>query len=101
VERFNRRPNSRLYKWLTRKTYHYIDVLGKFISGYDSVHSNTGMTPSRVSDKDVLCVWKTMTKRQASIKRTPPIYSVGERVRSAREDAVHQGIRAEQDARDV
>ena len=46
----------RLYKYITYKnTYRYVDVLPKFVEAYnDTVHSTTGMAPSRLNDSDVL-----------------------------------------------
>ena len=39
----------------------YIDVLPKFVKGYNAtVHSTTGMAPSDVSDIDVLTIWNKM-----------------------------------------
>jgi len=51
-ERAHRTIRDRLYKYFTYKnTYMYIDVLPKFVKAYnDTVHSATGMAPSRVTD---------------------------------------------------
>jgi len=39
----------------------YIDVLPKFVKGYNAtVHTTTGMAPSDVSDTDVLTIWNKM-----------------------------------------
>ena len=55
VERAQRTIRDRLYKYLTYKnTFRYIDVLPKFVRAYDdTVHSTTGMAPSRVTESDV------------------------------------------------
>jgi hypothetical protein len=89
VERFNRTLIPNLCKWFTWKnTYRYVDVLDKSISGYnDTVHSSTGITPSMLIDKDVLCVCQRMRNRQARIRglRFPPIYSVVQPVRNSKD----------------
>ena len=45
VERVNRTLRDKLHRYFTYKnTYHYLDVLPKFIKGYNaSVRSSTGM----------------------------------------------------------
>ena len=50
----------RLYKYFNYKnTFRYTDVLPKFVRAYnDTVHSTTRMSPSRVTDSDVLAIWK-------------------------------------------
>jgi hypothetical protein len=64
-----------------------VDVLDMFVSGYNTVHSSTGIAPPLVSDKDVLRIRERMTKRQARIResKSPPIYSVGQKVRISKE----------------
>ena len=49
VVRSHRTIRDRLFKYFTYKnTYRYIDVLPKFVKAYnDTVHSATGMAPSR------------------------------------------------------
>jgi hypothetical protein len=43
VECFNRTLKYEPYKWFTRKnTYRCLDVMDKFVPGYDMVHSTTG-----------------------------------------------------------
>jgi len=56
VERAHRMICDRLYKYFTYKnTCRLFDVLPKFVRGYnDTVHSATGIAPSRVTDLDVL-----------------------------------------------
>ena len=62
VERFNRTLRDKLHRYFTYKnTYKYIDVLPKFVRGYNvTVHSTRGMAPTDVSDTDVLTIWKKM-----------------------------------------
>ena len=58
----HRTNRDRLYKYFTYKnTYRYIDVLANFVKAYnDTVHSSMGMAPSRVTDSDILAIWKRM-----------------------------------------
>jgi len=69
VERSHRQIRDRLYKYFTYKnSYRYIDVLPKFVKAYnDTVHSTTGVAPSRVTDSDVLAIWK-MDGRKRSVR---------------------------------
>jgi len=62
VERVNRTLRDKLHRYFTYKnTYKYIDVLPKFVKGYNaSVHSTRGMAPADVSDTDVLTIWNKM-----------------------------------------
>ena len=62
VERSHRKIREKLYKCMTYKnTYRYIDVVPRFVRGYnDSVHSATGMPPSKVTDSDILTIWNMM-----------------------------------------
>ena len=62
VERSHRTIRDKLYKYMTyRNTYRYIDVLPKFVRGYnDAVHSTTGMAPSEVTDSVILTIWNKM-----------------------------------------
>ena len=40
-----------------RNTYRYIDVLPKSVKSYnDTIHSATGMAPSKVTDSDILAI---------------------------------------------
>jgi len=86
LERAQRTIRDRLYKYLTYKnTFIYIDVLPKFVRSYnDSVHSTTGMAPSRVTDSDVLAIWKRMNRRRR-IRLAKFKFNVGQQVRISKE----------------
>jgi len=79
VERAQRTIRDRLYKYLTYKnSFRYIDVLPKIVWAYnDTVHSTTGMAPSRVTDSDVLAIWKRMNSRRRRIRVAKVKFSVG------------------------
>jgi hypothetical protein len=83
VERSHRTIQDKLYKYMTYKnTYRYIDVLPKFVKGYnDTVHSTTGMDPSKVTDTDILKIWLKMRAKQTSVRRAPAKFKVGQHVR--------------------
>ena len=87
VERAQRTIRDRLYKYLTYKnTFRYIDVLPKFVGAYnDTVHSTTGMAPSRVTESDVLAIWKKMNRRRRRIRVAKVKFSVGQHVRISKE----------------
>ena len=59
MERVNRTLRDKLHRYFTFKnTYKYIDVLSKFVKGYNAtVYSTTGMAPADVSDTEVLTIW--------------------------------------------
>jgi transposase InsO family protein len=62
IERFIRTLNSKMYRYFTRKnTYRYLDVINKFLTGYNSNHSTIGMAPSRVNPSNIYSVWQTIS----------------------------------------
>jgi len=62
VERAHRRIRDQLYKYINYKnTYRFIDVLPKFVRAYnDTLHSSSCMAQSRVTDSDILAIWRRM-----------------------------------------
>ena len=64
VTRARRTVRDKIYIYFTySNSNRYIDVLQKFVDAYnDTVHSATGMAPSRVTDSDVLTIWQRMKK---------------------------------------
>jgi len=87
VERAHRTVRDRLYKYFTYKnTYRYIDVLPKFVKAYnDTVHSATGKAPSRVTDSDVVAIWKRMEARRRGFRVAKAEFRVGQHVCISRE----------------
>ena len=66
--------------------FRYIDVLPKFARAYnDTVHSTTDMAPSRVTESDVLAMWKRMNRRRRRIRVAKVKFSVGQHVRISKE----------------
>ena len=70
VERAHRTVKNNIYKYYTYKiTYRYIDVLPKFVRAYNAtVHSTTGMAPARVTDSDILPVWRKMNDKRSRVR---------------------------------
>jgi hypothetical protein len=61
--------------------YRYINVLAKFVKGYnDTVHSTTGMAPSKVTDTDILKIWRKMRTKQSSIRSAAVKLKLGQHV---------------------
>jgi len=87
VERAHRPIRNRLYKYFTYKnTYRYIDVLPKYVKAYnDTVHSTSGMEPSKVSDSYTLALWKRMEEKRCSIRTIRARFRVGQHVRISKE----------------
>jgi len=78
---------DRLYKYFTYKnTYRYIDALPKSVRAYnDTVDSAKGMAPSRVTDSDILPIWKRMEARRHSVRVAKAKFRVEQRVRISKE----------------
>jgi len=85
VERAHRTIRNRLYEYFTYKnTFRCIDDLPKFVRAYnDKVHSTTCMALSRVTDSDILAIWKRMSSR--CIRVSIVKFSVGQHVRISKE----------------
>jgi len=91
VERVHRTIRDRIYKYFKFKnTYRYIDVLHKFVNVYnDTVHSTTVMAPSRVTDSDVLAIWKRTEEAGkrgcVSVAKAAATFRVRQQVRISKE----------------
>ena len=84
VEGVNRTLRNKLYRYFTYKnTYRYIDVLHKFVKGYNAtVHSTMVMTPNSVRDTDVLTTWNKMQGKADRTRRLSELkFRVGQHVR--------------------
>ena len=86
IERAQHTIRERLHKYFTYKnTHRYTDVLPQFVQAYnDTVHSTIGMASSKVTDSDVLAVWKKINK----IRRVRSVRAklrVGQHVRISKE----------------
>jgi transposase InsO family protein len=87
VERVQRTIREKLNKYFTYKnTYRFIDVLPKFIKGYNTtVHSAIHMAPANVTDKDILTIWNTLTTKRYRTGSVQPRFHVGQHVRISKE----------------
>jgi len=84
VERAHRTIRYMLYKYFT--TYRCIDSLPKFVRSYnDTVHSATGMAPSRVTDSDGLALRKKMGARRRSVRVVKVKFRVRQHLRISKE----------------
>jgi hypothetical protein len=79
VERFHKTIRDRLFKFFTfSNSDRYIDVLSKFVKAYnDTVHTTTGMAPSRMTDADVLAIWRRMEARRQRVRVATAKFRVG------------------------
>jgi len=67
-------------------SYRYIDVLPKFIKAYnDTVLTTNGMSPSLVTDADVLQIWCRMEAKTQRVRVAAAMYRVGQHVRISKE----------------
>jgi hypothetical protein len=87
VERAHRTVRDRLYRYFTyTNAYRYIDVFPQFVEAYnDTFHSTTGMAPSKVTDTDVLAIWKKMNKNIRRVRTIRAKFKVGQHVRIGKE----------------
>ena len=83
IERKHRAILDKLYKYFTyNNTYRYIDVLKKFDRNYnDTVHSATGMAPSKPTESDILTIWNKVRIRSSTKRRSVAKFQVKENVR--------------------
>jgi hypothetical protein len=83
VERVQRTLRDKLFKYFTYSNSHrYLDVLLKFVRAYNNtVHRSTGMAPSKVTDSDVLAIWKRLKQKRSTIRTAKPRLRVGQHVR--------------------
>lgn len=84
AERVIRTIKTKLYRYFTHQgTYRYIDVLQKFVKGYnESVHRSIGMAPSSVTTADEIRIRNKLYKKRNVGKK--PKYKVGDKVRTVK-----------------
>jgi len=61
-------------------------MLHKFVKAYnDTVHTTTGIAPSKVTDSDILNIWKRMNAKPLRIRSVNAKFRVGQHVRISKE----------------
>ena len=87
VERAHMMIKDRLFRYFTHKNiYRYIDVLPKFVKAYnDTVHTTTCMASSRVTDFDVLAIWRWMEVKRQRFRLATAKFLVGQHVLISKE----------------
>ena len=87
VERVHRTIRDKLYLFFTfRNSYGYIDILPKFVKAYnDTVHTTTGMAPSRVTNAEVIAIWRRMEAKRQRVRVATAKFLVGKHERISKE----------------
>jgi hypothetical protein len=87
VERAHRTIREKIYIFFSYKnTYRFLEVLPKIVKAYnDTVHIATGMAPSKVTDSDILAIWKRMKEKSMRFRRLGLKFRVGQHVRISKE----------------
>jgi hypothetical protein len=60
-------------------------VIDKLLTGYNSVHSTTGMAPSQVNPSNIYAVWKRLNSLRLEIRQGRVKFGVGDLVRITKE----------------
>jgi hypothetical protein len=86
VERVQRTLRETFNKYFTLKnSYRFIDVLHKFVKAYnDTVHTTTGIAPSKFTDAGFLNIWKRVNGKRLRIRSVEVKFRVGQHVRISR-----------------
>jgi hypothetical protein len=87
VERVQHTLRDSFNRYFTFKnTYRYIDLLHKFVRDYhNTVHTTTGIAPSKVTDSDILNIWKRMNAKRLRIPSVEVKFRLGQHVRISKE----------------
>jgi len=88
AEWIQRTLHENLNKYFTfKKSYSYIDILHKFVKAYnDTIYSTTGIEPSKITDSDILTIWKRMNAKHLRILSVKAKIRVGQHVRISKEN---------------
>jgi len=76
-----------MYKYFTKNnTNLYLDVINNLLTGYNnSVHSTTGMAPSKVKPSNIYSDWQKMNSLRAKIPERRAKFKMGDLVRITKE----------------
>jgi hypothetical protein len=84
IERAHHTIRDTLYRYFTYRKCTYIDVLPKFVKAYDTIHSTTGMVPTKVNDLDMLTICRRMNHRRR-VRSVKAKFQIGQHVRISKE----------------
>ena len=90
IERFNRTFKNKMYRYFTASnTFRYVDVLHDLIKSYNNTyHRSIGMKPVNVSKSNSNQVRMRLFPNK--LKRTKPVFKVGDYVRISRKKRIFQ-----------
>jgi hypothetical protein len=75
-----------MYKYFTNNnTYRYLDVINKFLTGYNSVYPAIGMPLSKVNHSNIYSVCRKVNSLGANIPHGRVNFKVGDLVRITKE----------------
>ena len=76
-----------MYKYFTKNnTYCYLDIIGKLLTCYNSVHSTIDMAPSKLNPSNIYSVWQRMNTLRSKIPQGSAKFKAGDLMRIKKEE---------------